>query len=251
MNSKKGVAFEVFGNFGHFRKIFTTTSPLTYAFPPPTALAGIVGAVCGLSKHGNEYLKYFNSKEKYFAVELVNPVKKIRLGINYNNTKDLTGDKLYRIIYKKNHIGRTQIPVEFLKNPHFVIYFTTENEDLLSKFSDLIKENRSVYTVSLGLAYLLANVRFVGEFEAQEINGSSDYVKIHSVIPLGSVAEKGISLEKLKENRLGKESIMPFSMTPERKTDRIGDVIYDMNAKPIFVKVEKYWKINGKNVIFL
>ncbi len=251
MNQERCVVFELSGEFGHFRKVFTTTSPLTYAFPPPTALAGIIGAICGLPKQNNEYLKYFNPEKKYFAVEILNPVRKIRLGINYNNTKGLDSGKLYRIIYAKHHEGRTQIPVEFLKKPRFRIYFSTENEELLTRVSGLLRENRTVYTVSLGLAYLLAKVKFVGEFRMEEKSGDGKTENINSVVPSSSIGEGGIELEKLSGYKLGKDSTVPFSITTERKIVRFGDIIYETNAKALPIKIKKFWEVNGKKIVFL
>ncbi len=250
MNQKRCVVFELSGEFGHFRKVFTTTSPLTYAFPPPTALAGIVGAICGLSKQNNEYLKSFDPEKKYFAVEILNPVRKIRLGINYNNTKGLEGGKLYRIIYAKHHEGRTQIPVEFLKNPRFRVYFSAEDNELLTRMAVLLREHKAIYTVSLGLASLLANVKFVGEFQVNERDGNG-VVGINSVVPSDSIAEGGIELEQLSGHKLGKDSTVPFSMAPDRKVIRLGDVVYETNAKVFPVKVKKFWEVNGRNIIFL
>jgi CRISPR-associated protein Cas5h len=56
----KVLVFDVWGEFGHFRKHYTTTSPLTYSIPPRTAIAGMIAAIEGFGK--DEYLQYF-SKE--------------------------------------------------------------------------------------------------------------------------------------------------------------------------------------------
>ncbi|WP_231717005.1 CRISPR-associated protein Cas5 [Desulfosarcina ovata] len=44
------LAFKLWGDYGHFRKYYTTTSPLTFEFPPPTSVVGIVSAIIGLDK---------------------------------------------------------------------------------------------------------------------------------------------------------------------------------------------------------
>jgi CRISPR-associated Cas5-like protein len=55
------LVFEVWGEYGHFRKHYTTTSPLTFSIPSRTALTGLLGAIIGLSKE--EYLGHFRCKQ--------------------------------------------------------------------------------------------------------------------------------------------------------------------------------------------
>jgi len=35
------LVFDVKGDLGHFRKFYTTSSPLTFSFPPPPTVRGI------------------------------------------------------------------------------------------------------------------------------------------------------------------------------------------------------------------
>ena len=50
MNSKEVLIFDIQGEYGHFRKYNTTTSPLTYSIPTSTAIAGILGAILGMER---------------------------------------------------------------------------------------------------------------------------------------------------------------------------------------------------------
>ena len=45
----KLLVFDVSSSFGYFRKSFTTTSALTHAVIPRSAVEGLVGAIIGLS----------------------------------------------------------------------------------------------------------------------------------------------------------------------------------------------------------
>ena len=82
---EKLLVFDVWGDYGHFRKFYTTSSPLTFSIPPRTSLCGLLGSVVGLGKE--EYLNHFSKKDAQIALRLLNPVKKTRLGINLINTK--------------------------------------------------------------------------------------------------------------------------------------------------------------------
>ena len=50
----KSLIFDIYGDFGHFKKYYTTSSPLTFSFPPPPTIKGMLGAIGGISK--TEYL---------------------------------------------------------------------------------------------------------------------------------------------------------------------------------------------------
>lgn len=50
----KMLVFDVWGDYAHFRRFYTTTSPLSFPIPPRTALCGLIGAIIGLEKEGND-----------------------------------------------------------------------------------------------------------------------------------------------------------------------------------------------------
>ena len=70
----KVLVFDIWGEYAHFRKYYTTTSPLSYSIPPRTAVTGFIGAILGLGKE--KYLKHFTKKQAFIAVRLLNPVKR-------------------------------------------------------------------------------------------------------------------------------------------------------------------------------
>ena len=64
--------FKLQGDFAHFKRHYTTTSPLSFDFPPRTVLSGLVGAILGLSKYpqdSNYYLKFFKKQDAHFGVK--------------------------------------------------------------------------------------------------------------------------------------------------------------------------------------
>ena len=71
------LVFDVWGEYGHFRKYYTTTSPLTFAMPPRTALSGLIAGIIGLDK--TEYLKYFSKQNAQIAVRNPFPYKKSKI----------------------------------------------------------------------------------------------------------------------------------------------------------------------------
>lgn len=160
MEIDRVLVFDLWGDYGHFRKIETTTSPLTYSIPTITALNGLIGAIIGLPK--DSYYESFSSENIKYGIKLQKPVKKINININLINTSD--GFFLWDI---KNS-PRSPTPFEFLKKPHYRIYVWLRDEDVRSTLKDYLKNHKSVFTPCLGLSELLANFKFIGEFEARK-----------------------------------------------------------------------------------
>ena len=92
----KTLVFDIWADIGHFRKYYTTSSPLTFSFPSPPTIAGMLGAIIGSGK--DRYLSDF-ALDQMYQIGLLNPVKKFRWGINYINTKD----NFWQPVYKKHH----------------------------------------------------------------------------------------------------------------------------------------------------
>jgi len=162
----KVLIFDIWGDLGHFRKFFTTSSPLTYPCPPPTTIRGIIGAILGLGK--NEYISITNAFD--VGVRILNPVKKIKMGMNYVDTKSSSVSGSYLEIE-----NRTQVYLEFVKNPKYRVYVRSKDEDRFEWLKTMLENGQTHYSVSLGLAYLLGSIQFIGEGEFEN-KGEVDYV---------------------------------------------------------------------------
>ena len=46
----KLIAFDIWGDYGYFRRGYTSTSTITYPFPSRTTLAGLISGILGLEK---------------------------------------------------------------------------------------------------------------------------------------------------------------------------------------------------------
>ena len=67
------LVFDLWSSYAHFKKPYTTTSPLTYSIPTRTSLAGILGALIGVDK--DEYMDVFNQKNSKLAISIKRPIK--------------------------------------------------------------------------------------------------------------------------------------------------------------------------------
>ncbi len=240
----KVLAFDIWGDFGHFRKFYTTTSPLTFSFPPPPTIAGILGAIYGTDKNTNEYLKIFGNDKCRIALQILRPVKKIRFGLNLLETK---GTNLKLPMSDKNLAPRTQIRTEFLKDPRFRIYVSHKDDDVFNNVCKNIREHRSVYTVSLGLSELLADFIYVGLYNCDE-STAKETVKLSTPITATNLLQNNLEIEA--DKKYFKEK-MPIVMNQERVVERYDDVIFEPDGKITRAEVKSYCKLeNGENIAF-
>jgi len=233
------LVFDVWGDYAHFRKNYSTTSPLTYSFPPRTALSGLIGAISGLDK--TDYFRKFQRDNADIGCKILNPVKKVRIGENLIDTK--TAIKMHGI---KN---RSQIRFEFVKDAKYRIYFSHSDDILYKRILNLLLNHQSVYTPCLGLSQLICNFRFVGEFDINKSEGD-DIQEIDSVLPGNSIIEP--------EFEDGKEyfsEVMPCEMGEAREVTDYREILFERNGMRIKAKMKEMWELNNgeqtERIVFL
>ncbi len=236
----KALIFDIWGDLAHFRKYYTTSSPLTFSFPPPPTVKGMVAAIVGLDRE--EYLEVLAAPKCKIAIQIAKPVKKIRMGLNYINTKD----NKWIPIKKGAHNPRSQIPVEFLYEPVFRIYFHHEDATFMGDLKSYLQEHKSYFTLSLGLSELLANYAYVGERDylpvPEERASISTVIAASALVPGELEIPPGIKLYKEK---------IPVDMTPERIVERYEDVIFEGEGRPVQGLVRNCWASEeGERVYF-
>lgn len=239
----KVLAFDIWADYGHFRKFYTTTSPLSFSFPPPSTVIGMLGSLAGLKKSNNEYLTVH--RDTKIAIRILNPVKKVRLGLNLLETK---GKNLKLPMSDKN--PRTQIRTEFLKDPRFRIFVNTNDILNFQTLINHVKSHEPVFTVSMGLSELLANFEYVGLFEAEEINNTTkaEIVEISTPVTGRKILPDGLLIE---EGKIYFKEKLPIKMNDKRIIEIYDDVIFEPNGKTLKTRVTEYCRLeNGENIIF-
>ncbi len=225
------LVFDIWGEYAHFRKYYTTTSPLTFSIPPRTVVSGIIGGILGFEK--DEYLNYFSKDQAYIGVRILKSIKKVRIAENLIDTK--IAPMMSRIK------TRTQIRFEFLKDVKYRIYFYHENSELMEKLKYLLNEHKTFYTPYLGLTEHIANFDFVGGFKIRKIEPQE--LKIDSVIP-----EKLIEKMNFEDGEYFSETI-PLEMDSERVVTEYGKMIFERNGKKISAKVKESWRLETDEII--
>jgi CRISPR-associated protein Cas5h len=214
------VVFDCSSDIAMFRKPYTTTSSVSFAFPPPTAIAGLIGSIVGLDNKASEHASnaaYWSALTgTSVAVSIKKSIKWERAAINFWNTKDPQ---------KSPHI---QVKHQFVSRPEYRIFVRNGIE---SSLREKLEKNSFVYTPYLGVAYALAEVSYVGCFE--DLPVSEDMISVGTVLPFYDDIQLDFAA---KLTRVFKE-IVPFRLGENRSLLKSKTVLYsDVGNNKITLK---------------
>ncbi len=215
------LVFEVSGEYGQFKKPYSPMSPVSYPLPPPPAVLGMLGAILGYGK--NEYSQRLGWERLRVAVGLRAPLRVFRAALNLLQTKTGT-DGFFRPLAGQN--THTQVPFEFLRQPHFRIYVAGLAEPVADELAERLQAGRTGYTVSLGLAPCLAELAWIGEWGAQALP-TGEWM-VHTAMPL----RDEITLH-YEEGRHYHRLRIPVVMDGERIVHRYQEIVLAEDGQPI------------------
>ena len=250
MKSLKLLVFDISGEYGHFRKFNTTSSPLTYAIPTRTALIGILGAILGIERETAPGLfpegitplnELFDRSKSRFTVQVLNPIKKVNIGFNLLDTGKSPSSFF-------NIQNRTQIEFELLKNPKFRIFFYHSDSELLGELAERIFERKHHFTPYLGLSQFTTLVEPV-EIETATLESSDEFQKIISCVNLSEIKTEN-SVKFGKENFYTTDTF-PMTMRRDRVITEYAEILIERGGKPIEINTESYLKTSFGNILFL
>jgi len=225
---------DIWSDLAHFRKGYTTTSPLTYEIPPKTVIAGIIAAILGLPY--DSYYEELLNKQLLVGIRLIKNkqrVEKIRFGINIINTKE--GISPDEISAKGKESARSQILYEFIKQPLYRLFISINDQLLYEKLKMLLKEHKSFYTPYLGTANMIANFKFVSE----EKNVKKKEVK-NSPLEINSVVLKEqLLIEQSKTYKLIK---CATKFSEDRKPLEFKELVFEENFQPVKIRSGTYYE---------
>ncbi len=241
------LVFDLSGEYGHFRKINTNSSPLTYGLPTRVALAGLLGAVMGIERETGpgKYAPGITPAQEFFAkevcgigVQLLRPVSKTVMGFNLL----MTSKSFFEIE------NRTQIPFELLKNPAFRVFFYHQDAAVFDQVCERIAQRNHHFTPYLGLSQFTCSLDFQGVVEAIQRYGSN-CPPIHSAVNLNDLPANPLMFE---EGRYYLSETMPIAMTRDRIVTEYGEVLFEGDAQTLAVRSEQ-WTEAGSfgNILFL
>jgi len=240
----KTLVFTVKGQFAHWRKWFTTTSALTYSFPPRTAIVGLIGATLGIQR--DDVSSVFPMNMTRIAVCPMTRIIKDRLPqIWFQSPIRITGG---RIADLDKASERFQANLEVIRYPYYRIVFWHKDQDLMNDLNGRLKGKQWFYPPYLGMLGFLADVEFEADDEAEEKNARN--VELHSILPLSD--RKGWSLEPSRSGNYIREERIPLDVLSERLFRYLSVAYIESAAQPLQVKSEdqdiSYFHLKRKNL---
>ena len=233
--NKKLLAFDIWGDYGYFRRGYTSTSTITFPFPSRTTISGLIAGILGLEK--DSYHDIFNEDNSKLGLRILNPIKKLNINLNYINTKE--GFLLSDI--KSN--PRVQVQAEFLKDVKYRIYVSLETNNLMEELYSNLNEHKSIFTPCLGISECIADFSLAYDdiFNLNILN--EDNVDINSVI-LKSTGD--LIIEPGKKYGIVKS---PGFMNSERIVSKFLEYYYEENGNPIKLKNCDFYSIGDEKIV--
>ena len=252
----KILAFDIWGDYAHFKKVYATTSAVSYLVPTKPAIYGYIGAIIGLQKFGNDYLRHFADKACLVGLSLRGSVS---LETRYADAGDADGATLMRRMGinlraqlgpRKESDSPKPTLMEFVWRPKYRVYVHHRDATLYRQLKENLQEHRSVYTPTLGLAGLLSNFAFQGEHEA-ELSKNGPAVPIHSIIPKKRFGgfDKAMFDNPEHDFSIVEQTMYAVEMDTERNVTERDDILLERTGKPILAKVNQFYSIHGKNIV--
>ena len=205
------LVFDVSAEVAMFRKAYTTTSQVSFPFPPPTAVAGLLAAIVGLDHNaarGSKNAAFWPALQgTRVAIGIRNPLRWFSTTVNLLKSKSSNGSFTEHIQSKH----------QLVKNPCYRIYVSGGGlyEDLKRR----LEKGEFIFTPYLGTAYALADIRYLGEFDQQPVTGPETWTD--TVVPLYA----GVQLNIAKCGGIHRE-LVPFRMDAQRELKATVTVIY-------------------------
>jgi CRISPR-associated protein Cas5h len=225
--SDRLIVFDVSSSFGYFRKSFTTTSALTHAVIPRSAVEGLVGAILGLSR--DNYPEKLQSSN--IAVEIRSPVRKLHMKYMHTNPDWWQNISFY--FQKKTSSKAIQFAVptavELLVEPEYRMYI--DCHELNPELSMMLKDRKAYYTPYLGTSSMICSAKYVGELEYNVISSSKrDYLPIVSIVPFSNSIPR-MKLER--DSRFAIEEGLPIHIDNQRSPHGTYKVVYSPEPRSI------------------
>ncbi len=252
----KILVFDIWGDYAHFKKIYATTSAVSYLIPTKPTIYGYIGAIIGLEKFDNAYLRHFADKACLVGLSL-------RGSISLETRFSDAGEDGRNVIMRRMGINlRAQLGprkpgdspkptlMEFVYRPKYRLYIHLRDSDLYVRLKHNLENHKSVYTPTLGLAGLLSNFCFIGEYDLVP-QSEKGPIPIHSVIPKSQFLAFDNTMFEHPEMEFAivEQSMFAIEMDVARNVTERDDILLERNGKPILAQVTQHFSVNGSNIV--
>lgn len=228
--------FDVHGPFALFRKPYAPVSPVSFPFPPPPTVMGMIGAICGYGK--DEYLEEVGWDRLKLGIGIQENGGRFRTGINLLNTKE---GNFYDAVGENQRI---QIPHEFLRNVRYRLFVADGPDQMMNDLGERLRAGTTTYTLSLGLSECLADFEHVQTIESQPLDEGEHEI---DTIVLDEAVDR-VTYDR--DSDYGHYRI-PHRMAPGREVERYSVTIAEESGDPIVAETDEAHEVGDDHVLFL
>lgn len=261
------LSFDITSRFGYFKRYNATSSGLTYACIPKTAVQGLVGAIIGEFEGNDEkenYLDHFDEDSFRCAVEVKHENHRQTHSINYRKILSLGTTKpnddfpiLREDIYSYKDSVQTPTPLQLLVNPSFRVHVWLADESLYNVLKERLETNATYYPLNMGSSNFPVTVSNVSENEVQDVSHDTDVpVEMYGVAPIEmvEVRSRNFSVEGLSMRTMEhfQSETHPYQLRRSANGRQAGlfhKVVFGC-GRPLSVKAREYALVEDKAVIF-
>ena len=246
------LVFDLKGKIAHFRKFYTSSSSLSYAFPPRTVITGLIAAILGRER--DTYYEEFDTNACKIALSIRSPIRKLIQTVNYIRTKK-SGDKkkseesfastsetiksfIEKRIIKYPTPIELVVPKDFTGEIVYRVYFWHQDGEVMDGLGQRIREKKSVYPLYLGLSEFLAEVEPIDEPSGEAIKEESaqQSLEISSVLRADYIEE--LLFEEADTPLQYISEKMPVEFGRGRSIKKNEDFIYEKNQKMVRARLK-------------
>lgn len=212
------------GNWAHFKKPETNNNPLSHDLITKTALIGLMGAVLGIERKEMRQLFPQFSEDLLYNVKLLNPVKKIPVGLTS-----------FKAISNPAKDPRSRKSFEILQNPSYLVTLGLtgrRSEQLFDNFVSSVKNCESIYPPCLGWHNCPAELYLVSEGEMSELYN-------------GEFETKGFVLAEYTIHSVGQDFRVGFDRLPTYQNDDFWN-LPDKYRKVVYPDVDCELTVKGE-----
>ncbi|MHA1222749.1 MAG: type I-B CRISPR-associated protein Cas5b [Candidatus Heimdallarchaeaceae archaeon] len=197
------LVFDIKGEFAHFRAYDTTRENMTYPFPPRTAILGLIGGMLGFER--NKYWVNSSLKDSSVALQILSPIWRSSIKINYLHTKYpiilpssikiLMAKDPFAVTNKESRGFNAPVNLNVLRSVAYRIFFHSHDESLMDELHMRLKTRRYCYPPYLGHANMLAEINFIDKIPVKPME-KGEY-EVRSLIPVSAIDTYLFSLDEL------------------------------------------------------
>ncbi len=237
--------FDLKGKIAHFRKFYTSSSSLSYAFPPRTTIIGIIAGILGRGR--DTYYEEFNANSCKIAISIKSSIRKMIQTVNYIRTKEEDGYTTAKGVIKRfieRKIAKYPTPVELVipkdltEEIIYRIYFWHQEDGVMNGLGLKLRERKSIYPIYFGGSEFLADAELIDEVTGASIKESfsKQPIEICSVLREDYIEE--LLFEEADTLLQYISEKMPVEFGSGRSVKRNEDFIYEKNQKIIKARLK-------------